>query len=281
MVAAVVAVVALTAGCLGREDERGSRGANVASDAQGADVVAVIDGDTIDVVIEGRRERVRLIGVNAPERDECFSADASAALQALVAGERVRLVADVSDRDDYDRLLRYVEVGEVFVNEELVAGGFAISRRYEPDTARQDVLDRAQERAERARRGQWAAAACGEAAPGTAALEIVDVQSDPPGDDTLVLNEEFVVIGNEGDRPVRLSGWVLRDESASHRFAFPSGFELGPGAEVTVHTGCGEPTATDLYWCVAGSAVWNNDGDTVFLVDPSGNLAVTRPVEAS
>ena len=51
---------------------------------------------------------------------------------------------------------------------------------------------------------------------------------------------------------------------------------LAPGASVAVHTGCGRPTATDLYWCNEGSAVWNNSGDTAFLLDPAGNIAASR-----
>ena len=45
---------------------------------------------------------------------------------------------------------------------------------------------------------------------------------------------------------------------------------------MTVHTGCGADTGTDLFWCNEGSAVWNNDGDTAFLLDPRGNVVDTR-----
>jgi len=47
---------------------------------------------------------------------------------------------------------------------------------------------------------------------------------------------------------------------------------------VRIHTGCGSASATDLFWCVSGSAVWNNDGDTAFLTDTRGNVADQRPV---
>jgi hypothetical protein len=70
----------------------------------------------------------------------------------------------------------------------------------------------------------------------------------------------------------------VRDESASHRFTFPDGFGLAGGATVRIHTGCGPDTATDLHWCISGSAVWNNDGDTAFLVDPAGNVNDQRAV---
>jgi hypothetical protein len=69
-----------------------------------------------------------------------------------------------------------------------------------------------------------------------------------------------------------LVGGVLKDETASHRFNFPSGFTLDGGAEVRVFTGCGTDSGTELFWC-NGRAVWNNDGDTAFLLDANGNIA--------
>lgn len=98
-------------------------------------VTRVIDGDTIDVMIDGTEERVRYIGVNTPERDEPCYSDATDANRALVEGQTVRLVIDTSNRDRFDRLLRYVYVGETFVNEALVRDGWAEVARYEPDTA--------------------------------------------------------------------------------------------------------------------------------------------------
>ena len=82
---------------------------------------------------------------------------------------------------------------------------------------------------------------------------------------------EPVPIANVGDSAQLLTGWVLKDESASHRYHFPGGFSLNVGVEVRVHTGCGADTPTTLYWC-SGGAVWNNDGDTAFLLDDHGNI---------
>lgn len=97
-------------------------------------VIRVIDGDTIDVDIDGREHRVRYIGVNTPERDESCYSDATAANRQLVEGQYVRLVKDTSETDRYDRLLRYVYVGETFVNAQLVRDGWAEVVRYTPDT---------------------------------------------------------------------------------------------------------------------------------------------------
>ena len=238
----------------------------------------MIDGDTLDVRVEGTVERVRLVGINTPERDECLYDEAADALAELVEGARVRLERDQSDRDQYGRLLRYVFVGDTFVNEVLVADGLAISRAYGADTRRQQTLDRAQAEAQAGGRGQWADDACGRPAAGGAGLTIARIEPDPPGDDTLVLDQELVVVANEGPDPVALEGWILRDESSTHRFPFPD-LTLEPGEEITIHSGCGTPDEADLYWCVRGSAIWNNDGDTAFLVDPAGNVATSESYE--
>jgi endonuclease YncB( thermonuclease family) len=103
-------------------------------------VVAVIDGDTIEVSIGGAEFRVRYVGVNTPERDEPCYAEATQANAALVEGQTVRLLKDVSETDRYDRLLRYVYVGNVLVNEELVRGGWAEVVVYEPDRAFADFF---------------------------------------------------------------------------------------------------------------------------------------------
>ena len=106
----------------------------VAAEGEAARVLRVVDGDTIDVEIEGQRARVRYIGVNTPERDEPCAAAATEANARLVAGGEVRLLRDVSEEDRYGRLLRYVHAEGVFVNEALVREGYAENSVWEPDT---------------------------------------------------------------------------------------------------------------------------------------------------
>jgi len=97
-------------------------------------VIEVIDGDTI--VIEGG-ERVRYIGIDAPEMGpppEPFAVEAWQTNRELVEGKAVRLERDVSATDRYGRLLCYVYVDATFVNAELVRQGLARARAYHPDT---------------------------------------------------------------------------------------------------------------------------------------------------
>jgi micrococcal nuclease len=130
---------------------------------QTARVVRVIDGDTILVDLNGREERVRYIGVDTPEtvaQDRpvgCFGPEASRKNKELVEGKSVELERDVSDRDRFDRLLRYVYVDGVMINAELLQQGYGTSVTFPPDV-RENSRFRALEReARQARRGLWSA----------------------------------------------------------------------------------------------------------------------------
>jgi endonuclease YncB( thermonuclease family) len=245
------------------------------STAGGASVIDVVDGDTITLDLAGGQETVRLVGINAPERGECLAEEAGRRLQDLVAGQEVELIQDRSERDRYGRLLRYVEVDGVDVGAELVRAGLALARRYPPDTGRAEEYESLQQQAADEDVGMWAPDACGDAAA-VGQVEISEIRFDADGDDNENLDDEWVRITNAGSTRVELGGWVLKDTSASHRYRFPSGFVLDAGASVTVRTGCGTDTATDLHWCNEGSAVWNNSGDTAFLLDPSGNIVSSQ-----
>lgn len=89
-----------------------------------------------------------------------MASEASARLAALTEGSTVMLVPDVSDRDQYGRLLRYVYIDETMVNELLVREGLAIARGRAPDTAMQERLEDAQSAAWADDLGMWAPGAC-------------------------------------------------------------------------------------------------------------------------
>ncbi len=71
-----------------------------------------------------------------------------------------------------------------------------------------------------------------------------------------------------------MTGWTLADE-ADHTFYFPSGFTLGAGDSVTIYTGSGSNTDSELYWG-SGSAVWNNGGDTIIVTNDDGETVINR-----
>jgi len=121
-----------------------------------ATVVSIVDGDTIKVVIEGKLSSLRYIGIDAPEGGERLAVESSRANSALVMGQTVTLISDVSEADRYGRLLRYVVAGDTFVNLELVRKGFASAYDYPPDTACSSALSAAQEAVVAAGLGLWA-----------------------------------------------------------------------------------------------------------------------------
>lgn len=238
-------------------------------------VIEVVDGDTLRVDGPDGEQTVRVIGINAPERGECFYDEAAAALRFSIGDRELRLVPDVSEVDQYGRLLRFVELADgTDVGAELVEGGYARSHHYEPDVSRTGEYDQLQTAAEQANAGLWAPDACGEAVASDDSIA-VDGQYDAPGDDNDNLDEEWVRFTNRGGAPVDLTGWQVADESSSHRYTFGD-LTLAPGASVTLFTGCGSDSDTERYWCNSDSAVWNNSGDTVFLKDPSGNNVVAE-----
>ena len=105
-------------------------------------LVRVVDGDTLVVDLEGRDERVRLIGIDAPESvaeerpDQCYGVEASDEVKRLLpAGTELVLERDVEPRDQYGRLLAYVyrSVDDLFINEVLVRDGFAGVLNYPPN----------------------------------------------------------------------------------------------------------------------------------------------------
>lgn len=121
-------------------------------------VTRVIDGDTIEIE---SGQKIRYIGIDTPETVypskpvECFGKEASNKNKELVEGKEVKLVKDVSETDKYGRLLRYVWIGDTFVNDYLVRYGYAYASTYPPDVKYSEQFVQAQEEARVNSRGLW------------------------------------------------------------------------------------------------------------------------------
>jgi micrococcal nuclease len=145
-----------------------------------ATVVRVVDGDTVDVRISGRSEGpgagdaavgeeypVRLIGIDTPESVkphspvECFGTEASSAAEALLQGAEVKLVKDVEETDQYERLLRYVYLGSEMTNARLVVNGYASAYTYPPNVRHSELFVQLEREARQNDRGLWSPDACG------------------------------------------------------------------------------------------------------------------------
>ncbi len=154
-----------------------------------ASVVEVIDGDTVDVRLNGRIVWLRLIGIDTPEiKDprrpvECFGQEASAHAHALLDGQSVALEADASqgETDRYGRTLRYVWLmdGRLF-NQVMIAEGYAFEYTYNLPYTYQAAFQDAQHAAREQQRGLWAPTTCaGEHRPVESAPAATNVPAAP------------------------------------------------------------------------------------------------------
>lgn len=133
-------------------------------------VTNVVDGDTIDVDINGKIERLRLIGIDTPETKDprkpvqCFGKEASSKASEMLDGKKVSLEADTvsGERDKYDRLLRYVFIENgTFYNKEIIAQGYAHEYTYQSQVYKyQTEFKQAEKDARENNRGLWSPDSC-------------------------------------------------------------------------------------------------------------------------
>ncbi|MFK7816482.1 MAG: thermonuclease family protein [Gammaproteobacteria bacterium] len=113
-------------------------------------VIKVLDGDSINIIQQGREVRVRLAEIDAPEHKQPFWKQSRQALKNYVAGKEV--VVEEFDRDQYGRVVGHVYMGETWVNGELVKNGYAYV--YERYAVSKKLFDY-QAQAEKKRKGIW------------------------------------------------------------------------------------------------------------------------------
>jgi micrococcal nuclease len=132
-------------------------------DAVSAKVQRVSDGDTFVATVKGRRERIRVIGVDTPESvspnqpDEPYGEEASDFAKHHLDGETVRLAGDAEPRDRFGRMLAYVWLEDgTFWNALLVAEGYAQQLTVPPNVTYERLFRRLVSEARREDRGLWA-----------------------------------------------------------------------------------------------------------------------------
>lgn len=122
-------------------------------------VLQAIDGDTVELI---NGDRLRYIGIDTPESldqrkpVQCFAKEAARKNKELVEGKMITFAKDVSERDIYGRWLGYVTLLDgTLVNEALVRSGHAFSYSFPPDISKQDVFRKAEQVAQKEKRGLW------------------------------------------------------------------------------------------------------------------------------
>lgn len=135
---------------------------------QQVQVVRVIDGDTIEILLNNKNEKVRIIGINAPESVdprrsvECFGKEASDYAKNLLTNQVVTLEPDPGqrERDKYGRLLRYVFINDVDFGFFMITHGYAYEYTYDLPYKYQSEYKKAEEQAREEGIGLWRDADC-------------------------------------------------------------------------------------------------------------------------
>ncbi len=226
---------------------------NFLFDYETAVVERVIDGDTI-VIDSG--ESVRLLGINAPERGEHYSDEAKKFLEGMVVNKTVRLEYSGTKYDKYGRLLAYLYIGKEDVNIELVRNGLA--NVY--------ILD--DKKNEGALRKAWEK--CVEKDVGICEKS-VDKCANCIELKKLDYTDQEIIFYNRCPFSCDISDWEIRDEGRKNYFF--QDFQLEPKMKVSIIVSNGTDTDSTLYWS-GESYVWTRAGDTLFLRDKKGKLAL-------
>ncbi|MBI5931138.1 MAG: thermonuclease family protein [Chloroflexi bacterium] len=226
------------------------------SNLTSAKVTDVVDGDTLDL---DNGQRVRLIGINTPEREQPFYEEASDFLKKRLDGKHVEIEYDQEDTDQYGRTLAYIWLGDVLINQEILEQGLAVAYSVPPNARYEQVFLAAEQGAQSAGVGLWK--------PASAELIIRFISYDPPGPDDENLNGEYVEFQNKSTATVDMTGFTLED-AANNNYTFGS-VTVAPEQTLRLYSGCGSDTYNAVYWCSDGP-VWNNSGDSAILRDPDG-----------
>lgn len=225
-------------------------------------VMRVIDGDTLEL---STKERVRLIGINAPENSQPFSEQSQKRLEELTLGKEVIVKTDITGKDVYGRTLAYLYNGTIFINHEMIKSGLAVTDTVPPNILFADEFITAQAEAKKNCAGIWE----GLCNPGeSSCVQIGEINKDGKNK-----NDEWVELVNTCQSKQNMEGYLLKDSSASNSYVFGKTV-LNPKVTLRLHTGCGVNSSSDAYWkCPEQSNfVWNNSSDRAYLYDDKGTL---------
>jgi endonuclease YncB( thermonuclease family) len=114
-------------------------------------VSEVVDGDTFRIGVQS----IRMIGINSPEIGEPCSLEAKEKLEDMIIGKEIRLEKDITEKDEYGRLLRYVYVDNLFINAEMIRLGLARVEEIKPNVKYSDLFLETENKARKSSRCIW------------------------------------------------------------------------------------------------------------------------------
>lgn len=218
----------------------------------------VIDGDTIVIPLD---LHVRLIGINAPEKDSYYYEESKSILEIILKDKDLYLEKDVEDKDQYGRLLRYLYTDDIFVNLEMVKRGFANVYTNPPNVKYIEDLLEAERHAREHDLGLWKRS-------GVENIKI-EINYDAQGNDNKNLNGEYIVLFNDSDMDFEIGRWNIKD-SARNSYIFAN-YLFESKKRILLFTGNGKDEEGKFFWN-STSPIWNNDHDTLYLRDADGML---------
>jgi len=212
-------------------------------------VSKVIDGDTIEL---SNGEKIRLLGINAPEINEPLGEEAKEFLSEMVEGKKVYLEKDLRLRDEFGRLLAFIFVGDKNINLELVRSGLAHTFEINKISKYIKELREAEYLAMKNQLGIWKKS-------NITCIKLVDLK---------ISGEEKVVLRNNCNFSIQLKNWILEDES-HNRFIFPSYF-FKPQEVIEIYS----TSKTAKFSFNKNFPIWDREGDSLFLRDSQGLLVL-------
>lgn len=227
-----------------------------------ATVSRVVDGDTIQMA---NGDVVRLIGLDAPEKDHPYSDDVVESLRSL-EGTSVRLEKDKTNKDRYGRYLRYVFLGDKLVNLEMVREGMAYAYIVSPDVKYEREILEAESLARSSKSGIW------KESKYSGCVRLGKFHYNAAGDDEKNLEDEFFTMENSCDSDISSSEWKVRNSRTA--FSMPE-FSIPPGETLKVSSGTGNGSGLHVF-LRSERPIWNNKADTIYVRDEDGDIVFSR-----
>jgi len=215
----------------------------IQQDKEYANITKIIDGDTIEILLDNITQKVRMLGINTPEKNEKDWEKAKNFLEQF-ENKTVELVRSKEDKDKYNRKLRYIFYNNAFLNKEILENGWAHFYSYSEDKYTEE-LKKAEGRARENRIGIWESSKedCG------GCIFLIELNEIDPG--------EYIILGNNCSFDCNLTGWKISDDSSSHTQKLNFSIFSGGGYRIDYN-----------------GSVWNDNGDSLYLRDREGGLAL-------
>jgi len=247
-------------------------------------VTNVVDGDTVDVKIQGDSSTVGAVsirnnGIQATEKGQCHYSEAKAAMSKLTYGKTVRLTTKYVTESSLGRPVRYVDVWNgttwVDVQTALLTAGHGMYLDIGADTTRWRQHSLASQQARAKGIQLWDKDYCGSGPSQSTPLRVW-VNFDGDGDENLNPNTEYIRVLNTSSTALSLSGWWLRSGGPT-LYKFPSTAKVPAKGYVTLRVGKGTNTTTTFYWGFSAPYYPNTNGaiargEGAYLFDPQGDV---------